>query len=154
MRLIRAVPFVCLASALAACTSAPPASQDRGPRYTCCEANEIERAYQPGETLTIHWIVNPGTRMSGEIELNAHITGPYATADNLKASGETGSAIGGPQTVTAEPIHPTGDVGERPASIIVIPRTARPGSYNLVTSLTEPGATVSGASVIRVVSEP
>jgi hypothetical protein len=99
--------------------------------------------------LTIHWIVNPAARISGETELNAHMTGPYATVNDLKA----GSGPGGSPALSAEPIHPTGDRDERPASVIVIPPTARPGLYNLVMSRTEPGATVSSGSVIRVVAE-
>jgi hypothetical protein len=148
VRINRAASLLCLASALAACTSAPPVTPEPGPRYTCCEAGELERVYQAGETLTIHWIVNPAARINGEIELNAQMTGPFATANDLKA----GSG-GGSQALSAEPIHPTGDVDERPASVIVIPPTARSGLYNLVMSRTEPGAKVSSAHIIRVVTE-
>jgi len=74
MRVRRAVPLLCLASALAACASAPPVVREPGPRYTCCEAGEVDRVYQAGETLTIHWIVDPAARISGEVELNAHMT--------------------------------------------------------------------------------
>jgi hypothetical protein len=36
--------------------------------------SEVDRVYQAGETLTIHWIVDPAARISGEVELNAHMT--------------------------------------------------------------------------------
>jgi hypothetical protein len=98
--------------------------------------------------LTIHWIVNPSAGGNGEIELNAQMTGLYATANDLKA----GSGPSGAPVLSADPIRPTGDADERPASVIVIPPTAPSGLYNLVMSLTEPGAIVSSAHIIRVVA--
>ena len=70
------------------------------------------------------------------------MTGRYPTVAELK-----NAATAGQFSVAAAPLHPTGQVGEAPVSRIAISTTAY---YNLVTSITEPGGTFHGASLIRV----
>jgi hypothetical protein len=140
----------CLLSALASCTATPSAPTATGPTYTCCEAADINRIYKPGETLTVHWIVVPATGAVSsptQVELRARLSGPYTTVDNLKATPDNASPA-----VTARPVRPSGQLGEQPVSVIPIPPTAAPGYYNLVTSVSGPAGSVSGASIIRVVA--
>lgn len=124
-----------------------------GPIYSCCLAEDVNREYRPGETLTAHWIVSGNRINSGEpvphIELDAHLSGPFATIEELKASSAADRAV---VAFAAEPVAPSGLAGEQPVSVIAIPTTARPGYYNLVTAVREPGGSVSAGSVIRVVS--
>ena len=53
-------------------------------------------------------------------------------------------------TLTAEPIRPSGQP-EESVSFILIPPTAAPGYYNLITSVTEPPGSHGGASIIHVI---
>jgi len=76
--------------------------------------------------------------------LNAHLDGPFGSVADLK------SGAAGPQTVAAASVRPTGVAGEQPVSTILIPLTAQPGYYDLVTSVGEPGSTFSGGSVIQI----
>lgn len=133
--------------------SSPAGPTSTGQAYTCCAAADVNRDYEPGQTLTIHWIVAPGklSRDSSprQIELNARLTGPYATVGDLKAAGD----LAGELTFAAPPVRPSGQAGEQPVSSILIPPSAPAGYYNLVTSVTAPAGTTSGATVIRVISK-
>lgn len=52
---------------------------------------------------------------------------------------------------TAQPVRPSGQAGEQLVSLIPIPPTAAPGYYTLITSVSDPAGSVSGASIIQVV---
>jgi hypothetical protein len=126
----------------------------QGPTYTCCVAADIDRIYHPGDTLTIHWIVQGSPAPSGAVlrfELNAHLDGPFGSVEELKSQvvHAKGQAAG-PQTVAAAPVRPTGAAGEQPVSTIPIPLTAEPGYYNLETSVGAAGSTFSGGSIIQI----
>ncbi|MFD0582301.1 hypothetical protein [Dactylosporangium darangshiense] len=156
MKLCRTLVIGSLPLAMAACTATPSTPTATGPAYTCCEAADINRDYQPGQTLTVHWIVVPGKLSTGspahEVELNARLSGPYATVSDLKTA--SGQDPAGGSTFTADPIRPSGQTGEQPVSSILIPLAAAPGYYNLITSVTEAPASHGGASVIHVVPKP
>jgi len=145
----------CLLPALVSCTKVaePPAAT--GPTYSCCEKADVEREYRPGETLTVHWIVieaKPSTsRPAQQVLLQANLTGPYADVATLKADDRQGSAL---LTLTAAPVRPSGAPDERPVSLIAIPAGAGPGFYNLSITVTDPGGSHGGASIIRVISAP
>ena len=49
-----------LLGALTSCTATTSTSTQTGPTYACCEAADITKDYQPGDTLALHWIVTPG----------------------------------------------------------------------------------------------
>jgi len=150
MRLLRlAIVVTCLA--VSACSSQPAPAAARGPSYTCCDANDIERTYQPGQTLTVHWVVDPGEPGAPVrvVELAAHLAGPYRSTADLKAAEFQGGSTPA-ANLTADTVRPAGVPGERPVSTIAIGPDAEPGYYSLVTSVQD-GGTVSGASVIQVV---
>ena len=147
-----------ISNAVASCTATTPTTTEIGPAYTCCEAADVNRNYEPGDTLAIHWIVAPDELSTGgparEVELTARLTGPYATVSDLKQATEGDKTGTGRSTFIAEPIRPSGQPGEQPVSLVLIPPTAPPGFYNLTTAVSESGATVSGAAVIQVVPGP
>lgn len=154
MKLCRTALIACLLPAMASCTVAPQPPTSGGPSYTCCEAADIDREYQPGQSLTLHWIVVPGQPGAAgptrQFELRAQLAGPFATVGELRSSADPA----GGATFTAAPVSPAGQPGENPVSVIQIPATAAPGMYNLVTSVTEQSGSVSGSSIIRVVPKP
>lgn len=156
MRLFRSAVVAVLLLTLASCTATSSAPSETGPSYTCCEAADINRDYQPGDTVAIHWIVVPGRLSSDapprELELNACLTGPYSTVSDLKeANGGHDRAAG--CTSSAVPIRPSGQPGEQPVSLILIPATAVPGKYNLTTSVSGSDFSFGGASIIQVISK-
>lgn len=155
MRLGRALLIACLVPALASCdVGGPSTPAAQGPTYTCCATGDIDRDYRAGETLTLHWIVVPGQPGGAppNVELNVWLSGPYSSVTELKSAGADASGGPGGFMFKAEPVRPSGAAGEQPVSLIAIPPTAAPGYYNLVTSIGEPGSSVSGASVIRIVA--
>jgi len=146
-----------LLTTLGSCTATSSTPSETGPSYTCCEAADINRDYQPGDTLAIHWIVVPGKLSSDGptrelFELNACLTGPHSTVSDLKKA-DGGQELAAGCTLSATPIRPSGQPGEQPVSLILIPPTAVPGNYNLTTSVSGPGFSFGGASVIQVISK-
>ncbi|MEU8338691.1 hypothetical protein [Micromonospora tulbaghiae] len=147
----------CLAVPLLAACGAEPSgtvAEVPPPAYTCCQDLDVDRPYQPGQTLTVQWTVKspdePGST-SPQVELTARLTGLYGTVDDLKAA----SAAPGLVTFTATPVRPTGTPGERPASTIAIGPAAKPGFHDLVTSVIGDGnTTASGSSIIQVAPKP
>ncbi|MEU4777768.1 hypothetical protein [Micromonospora sp. NPDC023633] len=144
---------------LAACATEPsgPATT-ASVIYTCCEAPDVDRLYQPGQTLTLHWTVEspeePG-RTPPQVELTARLTGPFATVGDVKAATEGTPTVPGLVTFTATPVRPSGMPDERPLSTIVIGPDAKPGYYNLVTSVVGDDNTASsGGSIVRVAPKP
>ncbi|WP_341718621.1 hypothetical protein QQG74_02250 [Micromonospora sp. FIMYZ51] len=140
-----------LAGCIAEVSHAPAASRLE---YSCCETADLEKLYQPGQTFTLHWIV--GVRDAAattpvRVELQASLTGPYATEAQLKDA-ETGTVtVPGLATYTAEPVRPTGTPDEQPVSVIPIAPEAKPGYYKLVSSMIDDDATATGTSIIQIV---
>jgi hypothetical protein len=125
-------------------------------RYTCCGATDVEKLYEPGETLTVQWTVKApdGPVVAPpQVELTARLTGPYDTVDKLKTSEADTKAAAGDVAFAAAPIRPAGTPDERPVSKMVISPAAEPGYYNLITSVRQDHSTSSGASIIRVVAK-
>ncbi|WP_230687079.1 hypothetical protein [Catellatospora vulcania] len=152
MKVYRAAVIGCLLLAMTSCTATASPPTRAGTAYTCCDAADVDREYQPGQTLTVQWIVVPGEPgVGGPVELHARLTGPYAAVSGLKSP--SGKDAAGGATFTAETVRPAGQPGEQPVSVIQIPATAAPGLYNLVTSVTEQSGSHSGASVIRMVAK-
>ncbi|GGM56393.1 hypothetical protein ACFFX1_29475 [Dactylosporangium sucinum] len=153
MKPCRTLVIGSLVLAMASCTATPSIPTGTATTYTCCEAADIDRDYQPGQTLTVHWTVVPGTLTAGgpahEVELNARLTGPYATVSDLKTA--SGNDLEGGSTFTADPVRPSGQAGEQPVSSILIPLTAAAGYYDLITSVSGPPGSYGGASIIRVI---
>lgn len=122
--------------------------------YTCCDGEDVNTVYQPGQEMTIHWIVRPGTDPAAkpaEVELTARLTGPYGSASELKsAGGGRARPALGEVTFDAQPVRPSGAAGDRPVSVIPIAEDALPGYYNLIFAVHQGGGGVSGASVVRV----
>ncbi|MBM0258105.1 hypothetical protein JNW89_16060 [Micromonospora sp. 4G55] len=126
--------------------------------YSCCEAQDVDRPYQPGQTLTVHWTVEspdePG-RTPPQVELTARLTGPFATVGDLKAATEGTPNVPRLVTLAAAPVRPSGTPDERPVSTVAIGSDAKPGYYNLVTSVVDGGNTASGGgSIVQVVPKP
>ncbi|MER7445074.1 hypothetical protein [Micromonospora avicenniae] len=143
---------------LAACSTEPAGPVTAAPAtYTCCEAQDVDRLYQPGQTLTVHWTVESPDERGGtppQVELTARLTGPFATVGDVKAATEGTPSAPGLVTFTAAPVRPSGTPDERPVSTIVIAPEAKPGYYNLVTSVRSDDNTASGGSIVRVVPKP
>ncbi|MER5705104.1 hypothetical protein ABT023_24575 [Micromonospora sp. NPDC002296] len=144
---------------LAACGAESSGPGEAAPTtYTCCEAQDVDRLYQPGQTLTVHWTVDSPEEPGGnppQVELAARLTGPFAAVGDLKAATEGAPTVPGLVTFAAAPVRPSGTPDERPISTIVIGPDAKPGYYNLATSVVGDDNTASsGDSIVRVVPKP
>ncbi|MGC5051052.1 hypothetical protein ACLQ2S_06335 [Micromonospora sp. DT48] len=108
--------------------------------YTCCETADIDRLYAPGQMFTLHWIVEESGEQSTTpprpVDLEAELTGPFATVEALKAAMESSAGPAGPATFKAETVRTSSEPGHRPVSTSAIPTDAGTGFYNLVTTVT------------------
>jgi hypothetical protein len=157
MNVLRVRLLACLVvPLLAACGAEPSGPVGEAPvTYSCCADLDVDRPYQPGQTLTVHWTVEPSDHPGGtvpQVELTARLTGPFATVGDLKAATEGAQTASGLVTFAAAPVRPSGTPDERPVSTIVIGQEAEPGYFHLVTSLVDDDNTASGgASIVQVV---
>jgi hypothetical protein len=71
------------------------------------------------------------------------LSGPFASVSALKAAN-------GPATLKAPVIVTTNQDGGAPVSVIVIPKDAAVGYYNLTTTVDQDAGQLTGASVIKV----
>jgi len=145
----RAVAIALLTATLAGCADdPPPAPTGTVNSYSCCSAQDVEKAYHPGETVTLHWTVGKadGPLDSAGPELTVRLAGPFGSVDNLKDGAQPSV------TLTAAPVHPAASAPSGPVSTIVIPADAPPGYYNLTFSERRGDSSNSGASVVRVVA--
>jgi hypothetical protein len=148
MRIIHGVFTTVL---LAGLLTAGCADESEGERtqatYSCCPDEEMTAVYRPGQTMTLHWSVDPPpgpvVRPPG-VELRAELRGPSGSVPDLKAGGRTAGVF------TATPVRPTGDPDEKPVSVIAIGPDAGPGYYSLVTTIAHDDGQVEGESVIRI----
>jgi hypothetical protein len=153
----RIVLFAAVVLVPVAACDAQPSQSDAVAQvtYSCCEAGDVDTLYQPGQTLTIHWMVNRSDEPDATplpVELAARLTGPFATVEALKAVTDDSQPAPGLATFAATAVRPSGLPGERPVSTIAIGPAAAPGYYNLHTSVTglNERDEVGGASIVQV----
>ena len=142
-------PTALLVLGLSACSSSGgvvttgPALQT----YSCCSSADINAVRHPGETLQLHWIVTPlapsATSAMSTVRFGAGLSGPFASVSALKAANS-------PATLKAPVIVTTNQDGAAPVSLIVIPKDAADGYYNLTTTVDQDGSQLTGGSVIKV----
>ena len=115
--------------------------------YSCCSPSDIYAVRHPGETVYLHWIATPlgpsATSAVSTVRLGAGLSGPFASVSALKSSNS-------PTTLTAPVIVTTDQVGDAPVSVIVIPKDAPAGYYNLTTTIDQDGGQLTGGSIIKV----
>ena len=140
-----------------ACSSEAPTSLVKRATfsYTCCAGADINRAYHPGDVLTVHWIVQneapTSAAQSTRIDLSAKLSGPYADVSSLKQR-EIGATSSAAPSISAAPIVTSDWGGGTPTSRLLIPATAAPGFYNLSTAVKSGGFTSGGDGIVHVVA--
>jgi hypothetical protein len=139
------------AAALAACSPAGSSIATSYQRYTytCCDGQDTQRVWHPGETFTLRWVAQP-SGMTGDsapqrVTLTAVMTGPYRDISALKSAPSAA-----PLTVSATPIVTTDLVDGNPVSSILLPVTLPAGFYNVVDAIELTGGQSSGATIIQV----
>ncbi len=147
---VAAAPIVVLPLAACSSTDGVPVEHVALQSYSCCSSEDIDVVRHPGETMKLHWIATPlgpsAVFPVSTVRLSASLSGPSASVSALKAST-------GPDAVTAPVILTTDQVGEAPVSVIVIPKTAPAGFYNLTTTIDQDGGQRSGGTIIQVTAK-
>jgi hypothetical protein len=126
--------------------------------YTCCSAGLNATVWHPGQAIRVTWKAVPQGRVPAAnpagLTLTMLLTGPYADVSTLKsaisANGSPARPGGRAPAATAPAIHTTDRAGGAPVSVLMIPRDAAPGYYNLQFTVASGGGSMSGATIIQV----
>jgi uncharacterized membrane protein len=101
----------------------------------------------------IHWIRYPDSSPPGEMMLlDATLIGPFHSVLDLKQRLTQWGRVNGVSWVRARSVTVDNTVPKNLASAIHIPKTAKPGFYELQTGIVwlSAGGSGSGGSVIRI----
>jgi hypothetical protein len=117
--------------------------------FTCCTASDIQSAWQPGETVSLHWIVvaEGGTADSRPlpITITAVLAGPYADVNGLKGGAQAA------RTLSAAALNTDDRNPTPPTSTFALPSDLAAGFYNLAFKVDYGGGnSIGGASVVQV----
>jgi hypothetical protein len=117
--------------------------------FTCCTASDVQSAWQPGGTVSLHWIVVAAGATADNralpVTMTAALAGPYASVDGLKGGAPAARTLPAP-AVNTDDRNPTA-----PTSTLALPSDLQPGFYNLAFKVDYGGGNiVAGASVVQV----
>ena len=117
--------------------------------FTCCTASDIQSAWHPGETVSLHWIVVAAGATADSrplpITLTAVLAGPYANVNGLKGGAPAAMTIPA-AALNTDDRNPTA-----PTSTFALPSDLAPGFYNLAFKVDYGGGNgLGGASVVQV----
>jgi hypothetical protein len=154
---IRRIPRLAIAGLVAAgflCGCSPSSAGQSGVTYarytfTCCSASDIQGAWHPGETVSLHWIVVAAGATADSrpspITITAVLAGPYANVNGLKGGAPAARTL--PAAVlNRDDRNPTA-----PISTFALPSDFAPGFYNLAFKVDYgSGNSLAGASVVQV----
>ena len=117
--------------------------------FTCCTASDIQSAWHPGETVSLHWIVVAAGATADSrplpITITAVLAGPYASVKGLKGGAPAA------KTLPAAALNTDDRNPKAPTSTFALPSDLAPGFYNLAFKVDSGGGnSLGGASVVQV----
>ena len=154
---MRRIPRLAIAGMVAAgflCGCSPSSAGQSGVTYarytfTCCTASDIQSAWHPGETVSLHWIVvaaaaTPDSRPL-PITITAVLAGPFANVNGLKGGAPAA------RTLPAAALKTDDRNSTAPTSTFALPSDLAPGFYRLAFKVEYGGGnSLAGASVVQV----
>ena len=157
LREMRRIPLLAIAGMLSAgffagcspSSGGPPAATYARYSFTCCTASDIQTAWRPGETVSLHWIVVAAGATADNrpvpIILTAVLAGPYTSVSALKAGGPAA------RTIRAAALNTDDRTPTSLTSAFALPSDFAPGLYNLAFKVDYGGGnSAGGASVVQV----
>jgi hypothetical protein len=111
--------------------------------------SDVQSAWHPGETVSLHWIVVAAGATADSrplpITITAALAGPYASVNELKGGAPAA------RTLPAAALTPDDRNPAAPTSTFALPSDLAPGFYNLAFKVDYGGGnSVGGASVVQV----
>lgn len=119
-------------------------------QFTCCTTADIDQVWHPGQSVTLHWIVQPagttGDTTRHQLVLSAVLMGPYSDVPTLKKGGPTAYAVQGPVVKTDDRTP-----APAPTTEFILPAALPVGFYNLEVKVDSGGGTfMTASSVVQV----
>jgi hypothetical protein len=124
--------------------------------YSCCSAKVMDTIYHPGDVIHLTWTpthVQPlQAYPKATVELSAQLSGSFSSVVALKSSAKPAATKvkSNNDSAVAKTIWVSNHSGADPVSTITIPRNAKPGYFNLNTTTSETGMTITAGGVIRI----
>jgi hypothetical protein len=117
--------------------------------FTCCMASDVQSAWQPGATVSLHWIVVVAGATADSrpvpVTITAVLGGPYSSVSGLKGGAPAA------RTLPAAAVNTDDRNPAAPTSTFALPSDLDPGFYNLAFKVDYGGGnSVAGASVVQV----
>jgi hypothetical protein len=133
----------------------PPSSTKATFNFKCCTAFNPDVVYHPGEIVHLAWTpveALPGVYPSRTITLTALLSKSFPSALAIKSSTKSGafSTTSGPFIAAAGQLQVSNRSGATPVMSFQIPGNARTGFYDLVTTASQKGFSVTGGSIIEI----
>lgn len=151
-RLLGLASVLCVAGmALGACDAQGPTVTYTQYQLTCCTQADIDRVWQPGTTVELHWIVMSATTTTinptHKAVVSAALMGPFSDVAALKrATGAPHAVQGSIVTFDDRTPPPPGQV-----TTFLLPADLPAGYYQLNTKVAfGDGGSAGGGSIVRV----
>jgi hypothetical protein len=152
-RILGWAPALLLSATLVTACGLPGANAVTYTAYqlTCCTKADVDRLWQPGTTVELHWIVETASRTTinptHKVVIAAVLMGPYSDVTALKqAISATHAVQGSIITMDDRTPPPAAQV-----TTLLLPADLPPGYYNLNLKWDFGGGSTAGAgSVVRV----
>jgi hypothetical protein len=121
--------------------------------FTCCTGYDDSTVYHPGDEIRLSWTPvreTTGADQKETITLTAMLSKRFRSASAIKSGAKVGKGVNiGPFSAeSSQRVSNRSD--SSPVIVIRIPKDARAGYYDLVTSATQRGQSVSDASILRI----
>jgi hypothetical protein len=151
-RLIGFASGLCLAGMLlGACYPPGPTVTYTQYQLTCCTQADIDRVWQPGTTVELHWIVRSATTTTAnpthKAVVSAGLIGPFSDVAALKRAGDAAHAVQGSIITFDDRTPPPPDE----VSSFLLPVDLPSGYYRLNIKVAfGDGSSAGGASIVRV----
>ena len=122
---------------------------------TCCTQADINRPWQPGTTVDLHWTVESDNLLDLVFDKNpthkgfitALLSGPYSDPAGLSAGAAGSSAVHGSVIAMDDRMRPS----TTPVTTFVLPADLPPGYYDLVLIWDDgTGDTIDPRNIVRV----
>jgi hypothetical protein len=150
--LVRGLAVLATPLLVAACSIAGPTPTNyTAYQLTCCTQADIERDWQPGTSMNLHWIVQTAhvttVNPTHRVVITAKLQGPHSDASNLKQSPAGGYDVSGSTITIDDRVPPSPET----VMTFTLPAALPTGLYNLAIKWDlGDGSSAEGGSVVRV----
>ncbi|HUZ40487.1 MAG TPA: hypothetical protein VMU68_03735 [Acidimicrobiales bacterium] len=121
--------------------------------FTCCAGFNSNVVYHPGDMVRVAWTPvedSPGDYPKGIVTLSASLSDSFTSVQLIKSSAISDPSISKGPFIATDRLRVSNRSGISPITSFRIPNDARPGYYDLVTTVSQTDLSTSGASIFVI----